>query len=81
MKSVVTAALLAGFLLVPSFAFAQSGTTTHALTLGDAPKYGADFKHLDYVNPEAPKGGTVRYAVLGSYDSFNRRGSAGYMKR
>lgn len=76
MKSVVptvalAGALFAGLLLAPSFALAQSGTTTHALTLGDAPKYGADFKHLDYVNPEAPKGGTVRYAALGSYDSFN----------
>ena len=31
----------------------ESGTKVHALTLGDAPKYGPDFKHLDYVNPDA----------------------------
>jgi microcin C transport system substrate-binding protein len=52
-------------------AFAQDSIKTHALTLGDKPKYGPDFKHLDYVNPDAPKGGTVRYAGLGSFDSFN----------
>ncbi|WP_374385237.1 extracellular solute-binding protein [Dongia sp.] len=50
---------------------AQDSIKTHALTLGDKPKYGPDFKHLDYVNPDAPKGGTVRYAGVGSYDSFN----------
>src|SRR5215510_10501386 len=32
----------------------ESGTKVHALSLGDAPKYGPDFKHLDYVNPDAP---------------------------
>ncbi len=50
---------------------AQDSVKTHALTLGDEPKYGPDFKHLDYVNPDAPKGGTVRYAGVGSFDSFN----------
>lgn len=49
----------------------EGGTKVHALTLGDAPKYGPDFKHLDYVNPDAPKGGTVSYGALGTYDSFN----------
>lgn len=35
------------------------------------PKYGADFKHLDYANPNAPKGGTLRTAYLGGFDSLN----------
>src|SRR3982751_2551849 len=35
------------------------------------PKYGPDFKHLDYVNPEAPKGGSVTFAAIGTFDSFN----------
>ena len=39
-------------------------------TFGDL-KYPADFKHLDYVNPDAPKGGTYRWGEAGSYDSFN----------
>jgi len=37
----------------------------------DQPKYGAAFPHLNYVNPDAPKGGTLRLAVLGSFDSLN----------
>lgn len=49
----------------------ESGTKVHALTLADAPKYGPDFKHLDYVNPDAPKGGSVNYGALGTFDSFN----------
>jgi microcin C transport system substrate-binding protein len=44
----------------------------HAITLyGEPPKYPANFKHFDYVNPDAPKGGTFRQSGLGSYDSLN----------
>ncbi|MEZ5831377.1 MAG: extracellular solute-binding protein [Dongiaceae bacterium] len=50
----------------------ESGTKVHALTLADAPKYGPDFKHLDYVNPDAPKGGNVVFEAIGTYDSFNQ---------
>jgi microcin C transport system substrate-binding protein len=49
----------------------ETGTKVHALTLADAPKYGPDFKHLDYVNPDAPKGGTITQGVTGTFDSFN----------
>jgi len=34
-------------------------------------KYGPDFPHLDYVNPDAPKGGSVALAVVGKFDSMN----------
>ncbi|MGF1736323.1 extracellular solute-binding protein [Photobacterium satsumensis] len=40
-------------------------------------KYPADFSHFDYVNPDAPKGGQVTYAQVGTYDSFNRFASRG----
>ena len=43
----------------------------HALTLFDDIKYGPDFKHFDYVNPDAPKGGRVRFGIVGSFDSLN----------
>lgn len=43
----------------------------HGSSLIGAPKYPADFAHFDYVNPEAPKGGTVRLGVLGGFDTFN----------
>jgi microcin C transport system substrate-binding protein len=34
-------------------------------------KYPADFDHLDYVNPEAPKGGEISQWAQGNFDSFN----------
>lgn len=45
---------------------------SHALTLyGEPPAYPADFEHFDYVNPDAPKGGTLRQSGFGSFDSLN----------
>ncbi len=40
-------------------------------------KYPVGFKHFDFVNPSAPKGGKVTYAQMGTYDSFNRYASRG----
>ena len=35
-------------------------------------KYPADFKRFDYVNPDAPKGGSVRQIEsVGTFDNFN----------
>ena len=62
------APLIAFALLSISPALAQP---THALAMHGAPKYGLDFKHFDYVNPNAPKGGAVKLAAEGSFDSFN----------
>ena len=44
----------------------------HCLPLSGDLKYPADFKHFDYVNPQAPKGGTLRLAALGTFDNFNQ---------
>jgi microcin C transport system substrate-binding protein len=43
----------------------------HALSLFGDIKYPADFKHFDYVNPDAPKGGVARMISLGTFDNFN----------
>jgi microcin C transport system substrate-binding protein len=43
----------------------------HALSLFGDIKYPADFKRFDYVNPDAPKGGTVRQFQSGTFDNFN----------
>ncbi|WP_413692354.1 extracellular solute-binding protein [Psychromonas sp. KJ10-2] len=34
-------------------------------------KYDFKFQHFDYVNPNAPKGGTFKQASIGSFDSLN----------
>jgi len=46
--------------------------TSHGMTQFGDLKYGPDFKHFEYVNPDAPKGGTLVISRLGSFDSFNR---------
>ncbi len=55
---------------IPS-AFAQTSGPRHGLALFGDLKYPADFSHFDYVNPDAPKGGNVKYAAIGTFDSFN----------
>ena len=52
-------------------AHAEDRQFHHALTLFNDVKYPADFKRFDYVNPEAPKGGRVRFGVVGSFDNLN----------
>ncbi len=43
----------------------------HALSLVGKPKFAADFKHFDWVNPDAPKGGVLRQSDIGTFDSLN----------
>ena len=44
---------------------------SHGIAMHGDLKYPPDFKHFDYVNPNAPKGGAVRLQAIGTYDSFN----------
>jgi microcin C transport system substrate-binding protein len=44
----------------------------HGLSQFGELKYPAGFKHFDYVNPQAPKGGAVRLGALGTFDNFNQ---------
>ncbi|MBC8269438.1 MAG: ABC transporter substrate-binding protein [Rhodospirillaceae bacterium] len=43
----------------------------HGLAMHGEPKYGPAFKHFDYVNPDAPKGGEVKLGSTGSFDNLN----------
>ena len=43
----------------------------HAHGIHGTVKYDADFEHFDYVNPVAPKGGELRLAAVGTFDSLN----------
>ena len=43
----------------------------HGIAIHGDVKYPPDFKHFAYVNPDAPKGGLVRLATVGTFDSFN----------
>lgn len=61
----------------------SKATPVHAISMYDLPKYSADFRHYDYVNPIAPKGGAISTEEIGQFDSFNpflpRGYSAGYL--
>lgn len=43
----------------------------YGLSMHGTPKYAADAAHLDYANPAAPKGGTLRQAATGTFDTLN----------
>src|ERR687897_3472221 len=58
-------------LLSPAARAEEVVTRTHALAEFTTPKYAEGFAHFDYVNPEAPKGGSVVTAEPGSFDSLN----------
>jgi len=63
--------LLVLVLLLVSVLPASAGGPVHGLAMNGQPKYGPDFTHFDYADPDAPKGGTVRLAATGTFDSFN----------
>jgi len=50
---------------------AQTGDWKHALSLFGDVKYPAGFKNFEYVNPNAPQGGSVRQIAFGTFDNFN----------
>ncbi len=67
--SVLAIAALAAWI---DCAGARAEPPMHAIAMHGEPKYPAGFQHFDYVNPDAPKGGTARLAGLrGTFDSLN----------
>ena len=59
------------FVLVSISGMSFAEQPQHGLSLFGNLKYSHNFTHFDYVNPQAPKGGKVRYATVGSFDSLN----------
>lgn len=41
------------------------------VSIGDTPKYTANFKNLEYINPDAPKKGRITLPAYGTFDNFN----------
>jgi microcin C transport system substrate-binding protein len=62
--------ILAGLLAFQGAATAQAKPQHGFAVLGSL-KYGPDFTHFDYVNPDAPKGGRLRLWYNGNFDSLN----------
>ena len=60
-------------LALATTSFAET-TISHGISSFGDLKYSADFPHFDYVNPDAPKGGTISFRGTGAsttFDSFN----------
>jgi len=67
------AALVAAFLALSGVGGADpEPQPRHAISMQGEPRYPPDFKHVDYVDPDAPKGGTLIEANIGSFDTVNR---------
>ncbi len=62
---------LAAFLAAAVSGAPASAEPRHGLSLFGDLKYPPNFTHFDYVNPDAPKGGTVKYASIGTFDTLN----------
>lgn len=69
----------AGLLAITAALWGQSAQSqeaavivSHGISTFGNLKYPADFKHLDYVNPDAPKGGEISEWSPGTFDSLNR---------
>ncbi|MEX2201101.1 MAG: extracellular solute-binding protein [Dongiaceae bacterium] len=74
----LSATLVAALVLGADGALAEEATATdgtartvHAIAMHGEPLYGPDFEHFAYVNPDAPKGGTLILDAIGTYDTFN----------
>ena len=66
----ILGAAIASILFTISPVSAQT-SVSHGIAMHGDLKYPADFKHFDYVNPDAPKGGEVRLWASGGFDTFN----------
>ncbi|PPR47641.1 MAG: Oligopeptide-binding protein AppA [Alphaproteobacteria bacterium MarineAlpha5_Bin9] len=66
----ITKLQLCIFLFV-SFSLSAEINISHGIAMHGETKYKSNFKHLDYVNPEAIKGGKVVFSTTGTFDSLN----------
>lgn len=70
-RSLLRALTVAIGVLALTPAHADDPKPQHGIAMHGDLKYGPDFKHFDYVNPNAPKGGQIRLGALGGFDSLN----------
>ena len=68
-SAIAAASSMASFSPVIGPAAAQE--TAHGLSLFGDLKYGPDFAHFDYVEPNSPKGGTLHLATVGTFSTLN----------
>ncbi len=66
------AAILALILPIAPLRADDAPQPAHGASMYGDLKYGPDFTHFDYANPDAPKGGTLTLPAIGSFDNLNQ---------
>ncbi|ATU91736.1 extracellular solute-binding protein [Phyllobacterium zundukense] len=67
-KSFQILALVAAMYSTANTAIAEP---TYGIAMRGEPALPADYQYFPYVNPNAPKGGSITYGVVGTFDSLN----------
>ena len=70
MRTIILSLLL-GLAILPARADDLPTTRSNAIAILAKPALPPDFPYFPYVNPNAPKGGEVTLASIGTFDSFN----------
>lgn len=70
-KQVATLCLSSTMLLGSLITPLHAANPQHGLSMYGELKYPPEFQHFDYVNVDAPKGGTASQDAIGTFDSFN----------
>lgn len=70
--STLFAAAVLAFAPVGSAAQDADVPWSHGIAMHGDPALPADFAHLPYADPDAPRGGTITHGVQGSFDSLNQ---------
>ena len=72
LKKFFQCSIIIYFLILGSLAYGDNHIIkSHGISTFGELKYNSDFQHLDYVNPNAPKGGEVSIWAFGSFDSMH----------
>jgi len=67
-STVCAAAMLAA---IGGWSIAGAVEPAHGVAMHGDVKYPPDFTHFEYVDPDAPKGGTMTYSAIGTFDSLH----------
>ncbi|MCC2687568.1 MAG: transporter substrate-binding protein [Rhizobiaceae bacterium] len=67
----IFASLVSGLAALAATGPLAMAEPSHGISMHGQPALQADFPHFPYVNPDAPKGGRINYAVQGTFDSLN----------
>ena len=60
--------VICAFLLIPT---KEANSIEYSISQGYQAKYSDNFRHFDYVDPNAKQGGTIRLSAFGTYESLN----------